>query len=261
MKYAVDSKMKTDENLRLEAITACVGFDDLLDVTLTMNHPHVDTMIVVTSHEDHKTKAVAAKHGALCVPTDLFQKNGRSFNKGAAINAGFNYFQYNGWRLHLDADIALPDNFRRVLFNHTHLETDCLYGADRIDVVGEDIDRLKDGLRGQFPQHRLRFLVDPTHDRELKGPLGGRLASNLTGYMPLGFFQLWSHQAQVGYPYSSGNAAHDDMMFSCLWPLAKRRHLPTAIVYHLCAQPPQWGENWDGNRKQPRIDEPPHEKF
>lgn len=124
------------ESLRLEAVTACVGFDDLLDATLALNHPHLDTMIVVTSHDDRRTQAVAHKHGATCVQTDLFKKNGRAFNKGAAINAGLSRFQYHGWRLHLDADIALPDNFRRVLFNHTHLDPACIYGADRCDVIG-----------------------------------------------------------------------------------------------------------------------------
>ena len=238
--------------LRLEGVTTCVGFDDLLDITLTLNHPHFDTMIVVTSHEDKKTKRVAAKHGAFCVPTDLFAKNERNFNKGAAVNAGFNYFQYSGWRLHLDADIALPDNFRRVLFNHTHLENDCLYGADRIDVIGDDIRRLR-GLFSSHPQHRLRSLVDPTHDRQLCGPLGGRLVSNLHSYAPLGYFQLWNTSTHKSYPYSKGTAAHDDTMFSCLWPTSKRRLLPSVIVYHLCPAHPKWGENWDGNRKQPRI--------
>src|SRR5580693_7111178 len=77
------------ESLRLEAVTVCVGFDDLLDLTLGLNHPHLDTLIVVTSHADRATQAVAKKHGAICVQTDLFGKNGRNFNKGAAINAGF----------------------------------------------------------------------------------------------------------------------------------------------------------------------------
>ena len=113
------------EALRLEAVTACVGFDDLLDVTLALNHPLVDTMIVVTSHDDTATQLVAKKHGAICVQTDLMRKNGRGFNKGAAINAALGRFQYFGWRLHLDADIMLPDNFRRVLFNHTQLDPHC----------------------------------------------------------------------------------------------------------------------------------------
>ena len=59
------------ESLRLEAVTVCVGFDDVLDVTLALNHPHVDTMIVVTSHDDRRTHRVARKHGAICVQTDI----------------------------------------------------------------------------------------------------------------------------------------------------------------------------------------------
>ena len=39
----------------MEAVTACVGFDDVLDVALGNNHPHLDTMIVVTSHDDRAT--------------------------------------------------------------------------------------------------------------------------------------------------------------------------------------------------------------
>ena len=242
------------EQLRLEAVTVSVGFDDLLDITLTTNHPHLDTMVVVTSHEDRKTQQGAAKHGAICVTTDLFSKNGRKFNKGAAINAGMSHFQYHGWRLHLDSDITLPDNFRRILFNHTHLERSCLYGADRFDVIGKgQIEQLPE-LFGRFPQHRLRCLMDPTHDRNLVAPAGARLIGNLDGYTPLGYFQLWHSSCQKSYPYSLGDAAHDDVMFARLWPVSARRLLPSVAVYHLCPSTPQWGENWDGNRKQERID-------
>jgi len=247
-------KPKAGEDLRLEAVVTSVGFDDVLDVALGYNMAHVDTMIVITSHDDYKTQQVATKHGALVVPTDLWGKNGRKFNKGAAINAGFNYFQYNGWRLHLDSDIVLPCSFRRVLFNHTHLDPTCLYGADRFDVVGKkNITQLRE-LWSQHPQHRLKFLMDPTHDRHPAiGAFGGRLAGSLEGYTPLGFFQLWHHSRQKQYPYSRGNAAHDDTMFSKLWPEANRRLLPTVCVYHLCPEPPQWGQNWEG-RKQKRLD-------
>ena len=242
------------ESLRLEAVTVSVGFDDLLDVTLTLNHPHVDTMIVVTSHEDYRTQQVASKHGAICVTTDLLGKNGRKFNKGAAINAGMSHFQYHGWRLHIDSDIALPDNFRRILFNHSHLDRECLYGVDRFDVIGkEKIDGLQ-SLFGRFPQHRLRFLVDPTHDRNLIAPMGGRLVGTLDGYTPLGYFQLWHSSRQKEYPFSLGDAAHDDVMFARKWPVSQRRLLPSVAVYHLCPSTPHWGENWDGNRRQDRLD-------
>lgn len=245
--------LPSGENLRLECVTTCVGFDDLLDVTLGMNMAQVDTMIVVTSYEDRKTRLVAQKHGAIAVPTDLYKKNGRQFNKGAAINAGFSYFQYYGWRMHIDSDIVLPDSFRRMLFNHTHLESRILYGSDRMDVVGaKNIGNLR-RLWAQHPQHRLRFLTDPTHDRhESIGSFGGRVVGQLEGYTPIGFFQLWHHSTQKTYPYSLGSAAHDDVMFARLWPEAHRRLLPSTVCYHLCPAASKWGENWEG-RKSPRL--------
>lgn len=234
--------------LRLEYVTVCVGFDDLLDVTLGKNIPHFDNAIVVTSHADKRTQKVARKWGAQCVQTDLFNKNGRNFNKGAAINAGLDYFQFNGWRAHLDSDIVVPDNFRRILFNHTHLERHCLYGADRFNVVGSHgIEKLRRSLTNQ---HRNRLLLGETeHDKEL----GHRLICDLRGYLPLGFFQLWNASTQKPYPHSLGTAAHDDMMFSALWPHHARRHLPSVICYHLCPAAPKVGENWDGCRRQPRL--------
>ena len=70
MNYSLPNKFSL-ESLRLEAVTVCVGFDDLLDLTLPLNHPHLDTMIVVTSHDDRATQQVAKKHGAICVQTEL----------------------------------------------------------------------------------------------------------------------------------------------------------------------------------------------
>ena len=197
MRYATPSSHPA-ESLRLEAVTACVGFDDLLDQTLALNHPHLDMMIVVTSHEDRRTQQVAEKHGAICVQTDLFRKNGRRFNKGAALNAGMARWQYHGWRLHLDSDIVLPDNFRRLLFNHTHLDEQCIYGADRVDVIG--VDELQSILtRG--PQHTGSAFVAPGGSR----PLSPRYVDPLRGYVPIGFFQLW-HIYQEDLPHASPSA-------------------------------------------------------
>jgi hypothetical protein len=235
----------TADYLRLEGVTICVGFDDMLDVTLAHNHAHFDTMIVVTSHTDRKTHSCAKKHGATCVQTDNFSKNGRKFNKGAAINAGFNYFQYHGWRMHLDSDIVLPDNFRRILFNYTHLEPDWLYGADRVDVIG------KDNLHAtrRQPQHTHNAFMTPSH----YSPISPRYMDALHGWLPLGFFQLWHASCQKPYPYSLGTAAHDDISFSALWPRNRRQLLPGLVTHHLCSEPPTLGQNWDGNRRMPRL--------
>lgn len=233
-----------DDSLRLEAVTVCVGFADILDETLARNYPHFDNFIVVTSHCDKATHAVAKKHGARLVPTDLLGKNGRVFNKGAAINAGMGHFQYHGWRLHLDADIFVPDNFRRVLFNHSHLDKNCLYGCDRIDVCGR---RELREVTAAGPQVHHGVFCNPRHHR----PVGVRYVDTLHGYVPLGFFQLWHASCQKPYPYSLGTAAHDDILFAALWPAANRRHLPTAFVYHLISEPSFLGQNWEGRRSKP----------
>lgn len=233
------------DSLRLEAVTVSVGFDDLLDITLQANHPHLDTLIVVTSMTDTKTKQVCQKHGAICVPTDLIYKNERKFNKGAAINAGFNAYQYYGWRMHIDADIILPDNFRRMFFNHHHRDWSVLYGADRVDVIGRD--KLRQ-VQQQIQHSHGVFVEHPG-----KSGIGARFIHTLYGYCPLGYFQMWHASCQKPYPYSLGTAAHDDIMFSALWPESHRRVLPGVIVSHLCTAKPVLGENWDGNRKQPRM--------
>lgn len=163
-----------------------------------------------------------------------------------AINAGLGRFIYRGWRMHIDADIALPDNFRRVLFNHTTLDKASLYGCDRVDVIGlKELAAARDAR-----QHNYGCLVYTSNDK----PAGARLVHRLHGYCPIGFFQLWHADYQPGhYPWSRGTAEHDDVQFAMLWPEAKRHHLPSTVVYHvLAAAPTGMGENWSG-RKQPRL--------
>lgn len=233
-----------EDTLRLEYVTTSVGFDDILDVTLRHNHAHFDTAIVVTSHDDKATQKVAAKYGALCVLTDLFSKNGRVFNKGAAINDGFGRFQYHGWRAHMDADIVVPDNFRRLLFNHSHLEKWALYGADRVDVLGTDIlDRI---LRQ--PQHDWSYFIRQGYDCNISP----RYVDLLRGYVPIGYFQLWHSSCQKDYPWSLGSAAHDDVLFANQWPRHARHLLPTVMLWHLIPEPTRLGQNWEG-RKTRRL--------
>ncbi len=236
-------KLFARDCLRLEAVTTCVGFDDFLDATLPLNMAQVDHMIVITTHEDRATHRVANKYGATLVLTDLFRKNGRRFNKGAAINAGMDYFQWYGWRLHLDCDIALPEHARRMLFNRTRLEQQCIYGCDRMDLVGlAELRRVRATPQNLYGGHI-----------RIEAPLGHRFVDTLNNYSPIGFFQLWHASCQRRYPYSLGTAAHDDTMFSATWKEEDRRHLPTVVVHHVLAAKTKHGENWDGNRKQPRL--------
>ena len=124
-----------------------------------------------------------------------------------------------------------------------------IYGADRVDVVGRgELAELRTALAAEG-QAAHRCLVQPRHPRGL----GARYVDPLRGYVPIGFFQLWHASCQKPYPHSLGSAAHDDVIFAASWPASQRRLLPTSLCYHLCAREPQWGENWDGQRQQPRF--------
>jgi len=150
--------------------------------------------------------------------------------------------------MHLDADITLPDSFRRMLFNHTHLCRDSIYGADRVNVVGQwDIS---DHFDNRTPQHTYGAFISAGQN-----PAAHRYVDTLRGYVPIGYFQLWHSSCQKPYPYSLGTASHDDKMFAEQWPSGNRRLLPTVIVGHLCPEEPHVDQNWEGRksyRLQPR---------
>lgn len=253
MAYCIDSN-------RLEIITTCVGFDDILEFALAHNHMHADNYIVVTSHDDVATQNVCKKFSVKYVPTDLFNKHGRPFNKGAGLNAGWFYFQYNSWRLHIDVDTILPDNFRRMLFNHTHLDTTCLYGADRFDIIGYDgLDTLRDA-ENLLPQVSYYSGVSPAYGGRVHCDMptssSARFVHKNHGYVPIGCFQLWhADKHPVEYAYSKGTAANDDLAFAIQWPEANRRLLPSVFIGHLNANYPFYSQNWTG-RKSPRIEKP-----
>ena len=237
------------DKLKLELVTVSVGFDDILDVTLAENHQQCDHLIVVTTHDDLKTQSVCRKYGVTCVPTDTFTKFPNEFRKGAGINRGFDFFQYYGFRGYIDADCILPNNFNRILFNHTVLDQSVLYGCDRINISGlKELQTVKKRLTSN-PQHAYGFLINPSHD----GAFGSRYLDGNDSYCPIGFFQLWHSSHQKPYPSSKNEASHDDISFAKLWPKEKRQLLPSAFCYHLVPEGELlFGANWKG-RTQPRL--------
>jgi|SRR5882724_5088879 len=251
MNYTVDANesLYQKDKEKLEIVTVSVGFDDILDVTLPENHAQCDNLIVVTSHDDRKTQAVCQKHSVTCVPTDVFHRFDREFRKGAGINRGFDFFQYYGWRLHIDSDCILPHNFNRILFNHADLDSNAIYGCDRMDVVGlDELKKIKDSLN-HTPQHAHGFLIRPAHGRAI----GSRYLDSTDGYCPIGFFQLWNARCHKPYPSSRGDASHDDVSFAKFWPRQNRHILPVGFCYHLVPEADQpIGHNWK-RKCQPRI--------
>ena len=94
----------------MRAITVSVDYADLLKYTLPRNALHFDEVLVVTAPKDDETRAVVE-----CVPnarsmtTEAFYENGATFNKGAAMELGFDILGREGWICIFDADTLLPD--------------------------------------------------------------------------------------------------------------------------------------------------------
>jgi hypothetical protein len=227
--------------LYLEGLAVSVGYGDILETTLQRNLDHFDNFVVVTSYEDAETQAVCARHGVTCVQTDHHHDDGAAFNKGLLINLGLAHLRHRGWIVHLDADIALPDRVRFML-GKSRLDTDSIYGADRLEVIGRRQWQRLQSQPNFRRQYRYKYLVGGAAI-----PLGARLVHNEYGYCPIGYFQLWhSRHGSRRYHDSQGSAEHSDVLFALQWPARKRLLLPGMFVYHLQSERAAMGANWRG---------------
>lgn len=94
----------------IRGITISVGYDDLLSITLRRNMRHMKECLVVTHPSDHRTKdLVLSVDGASLYETTAFYEHGAKFNKGLAMELGFESMGRSGWMLVWDADILFPE--------------------------------------------------------------------------------------------------------------------------------------------------------
>jgi hypothetical protein len=225
--------------MRIEAVIVCKNYSDFLAETLPLNLPHLDKVIIVTSHNDKATKDLCAKYGVCCVPTDCLDN---SFNKGMAINIGVSHTSDPDWILHIDADVVLPHNFRNMLMR-SHLNENCIYGCDRVNVYNYDNWlTLKAKL---IPHYIHSYFVEPLEK------IGARIIHSDYGYVPIGYFQMWHKSCNKKYPTAQGTAEHTDVLFAIRWPRAYRILLPEIFVYHLESEKCPMGTNWNGRKTKP----------
>ena len=226
----------------LVSVTVSVGHGDYLAVTLAQNRHIFNRQLIVTSHDDEETLRVADYHGVEAICTDVFYERGQVFNKGAAINLGLEHLDFKGWALHLDADIVLPPQARKLL-ETTSLNEQCLYGCDRWNCTS--YESWMDFISSPQSFYDNGWLHQPPFIR------GGRLISEGDGnYLPIGYFQLFHREsAYLGkpfYPTNFDTAAYSDTEFSRRWPRTHRHLLPEIDVIHLCTDDQKQGANWDG---------------
>jgi hypothetical protein len=233
--------------LFLEAVTVCVGYADILAHTLPDNRILFDYLVVVTSPADTDTQKVCEYWNVHCITDPMLVPAPLKFCKGVGINSGLAVLKKTGWVCHLDADIACPPKMRQLL-EQAKLNPRKIYGCDRMDVPSyEDWQRFRALPRVQWEDDvYLHHGPFQTSTRVVHPAF--------SGYIPIGFFQLWNPEGSGVYQYLSGHtdAGREDALFAAQWPRSERELLPELIVYHLESGPAQVGANWRG-RMTPRF--------
>jgi hypothetical protein len=233
--------------VRVEAVTVCVGYGDFLAETARVNRPLLDDLVVVTSPADDETRDVCRRLSIRHVLSEEHRRNG-AFNKGRLIQRALDQIGGHDWILHIDADIVLPQKFRAFL-EWAHLDERAIYGADRCNLIGWDRWQALKTHIGAWDNHA----HECAHWFHPDFRVGARWVSNLHGYVPIGFFQLFHGSAVVEsghrmriYPDHHGDAARSDVQFGLQWDRRHRQVLPEVIVLHLESEPAEIGANWSG---------------
>ncbi len=232
----------------IECVITCVGYADFLAESLPANRSQFDRMVVVTAAEDKDTKQICDYWNVQCIRTDVFESRWDRFNKGKGINIGLAALQKKDWLVHMDADIVLPPTTRHLL-EAADLDKLCLYGVDRQMVrCAEDWREFKSHpalqQEGWNDYADCGKFIHPSKDFDL-----GTRVAHPSGYIPIGFFQLWNVASGImTYPEQHTDAARGDMLFALEWPRAKRHMIPEVLVYHLESEPAPMGANWSGRK-------------
>ena len=192
--------------LRPRALTVCVDYDDLLAVTLPRAIPYFERILVITSWDDEATASLVRSFGGNVelYQTDAFYAANAVFNKGAAVEEGFDVLGREGWVCVFDADIVMPSRL-----DLSHLDPSCIYAPRR------------------------RELRDPSLFNDL---LDWTSLPLLRDIKTAGYFQLFHASAPVlrirpwyGTDWIHAGGCDDD--FAQKWPSHQRCVLPFEVLH------------------------------
>ena len=246
--------------VKIEAVTVCIGYSDFLAYTLPLNKLVFDKIIVVTAPEDKDTQRVCDTYGIQYLRTDSTRSRWGDFYKAKAINEGKALLDLDDWITHLDADVILPAHFHNAIAR-AELDTTMIYGCDRMECQSFEEWQRWFGRPEPPCQGFGNSFIHMTH---APFKIGTRVQLNHTGgYVPIGFFQLWHHDADKPYPDNGhSDAGMTDTQFSTQWPRSKRGFLPEIIAYHLESEQAHMAVNWKGRQtKKFHIDDGPTPRF
>lgn len=239
---------------RLEAFTVCVGYADFLNETAKWNMPHFDEWVIGTTPDDQETRELCRKYNLKCIVSEDASKHGDGFNKGRLIDRILQHSSAGSWRLHLDADIALPMGARDCV-QSGELHKDFIYGVDRVDV--HSYEKWQELIQVGFMHAHLDYGCRVKLGRQGL-TMGDRWAHPVFGYVPIGFFQLWHSDEDEwrgirvkDYAHAHNTACRTDVQFGLQWDRTKRAVIPELVVAHLMSERVPLGTNWKGRKTKP----------
>lgn len=215
-----------DQEFKIIGMCVCVNYDDYLRSSLPLNISHFDKFVIATSENDYKTIQFVREFRRTLpkdkrkllklFKTNLFYQHNDVFNKGAVLRyMQENYLKIGDWGCIIDADIVLPENFRKAC------ETQCvnkeyLYGAKRINFDKyEDFEKNVNGYK-------------------IKEKVG------------LGFLQIYNNSENAfKYPKIYPTAGQCDIVFKKNWDKSQIKKL-NFNVKHLGKQ----RVNWKGRKSK-----------
>jgi hypothetical protein len=240
----------------MKAIITCVNYGEYLAETLYSNAKHFDEVLVVTTPADELTRQVIEKINyspfqesyVKTFLTDAFYKDGAMFNKGFALEEGFEALGrskgIDDWIMVLDADILLPtiwDNWKTGFLTAHKQPTNCLYS----------------------PYRRMcKSLSDYKYARDTRGVCyrdwPNLFELNEEGQEFAGYCQIFNSKDPVlqttpWYPTDYHHAGGCDSVFSWKWD-KEHRVRPSFEVLHIGSSFQNWcGTSDVGRKKQAEL--------
>jgi len=201
----------------VRGIVICVNYDDLLSITLPRNMRFLDECVVVTAPSDERTKAVCRGiPNVRVLETNAFYEHGAKFNKGLAMEQGFDFLGRHGWILIWDADILFPDDINDYVSPEL-MDASTLYGPRRLILPDP---------KKWTPEFNWDSAY-PTRDRDFPG-----------------FFQLFHAddphiKSLPWYDVTFAHAGGGDGYFATRWKWAEKVRMPFSVL-HLGPRDKNW---------------------
>ncbi len=196
---------------KLTAVIVSVEYGDILRHALPYNRHHFDRVVVVTARHDAETQAVARDNGADCLVTSVFYERGAHFNKGAALERGFEFAGRSDWFVVLDADVLIPKD---AALRGPWRFIGCLYTPTR--RMARDLSQVELLASGDERE----WLAFAANEREEHA----------------GYFQMF-HAEDSGldalpwYPTNWRHAGGCDSEFAKRWPRSLQRRPPFSVLH------------------------------